>query len=274
MSRALPLWPQGHPSRMALDQAWIRSVETRAEPSSASAHLGSCDACQAYLTELASGADAFAAGAPEAVLSALVRPARPLAPPSLGWLDRLLGWLPRPAPELALAALVLVVVAGLSGWRALAPGSRSATDGWYAKAAVGLEVIGQREGRSFRAQEGEALRAGDQLRFRVAPPEDGYLMVVLIDADGRLTRLHPARVPAAAPAPARAVLLPGSARLDDSVGVERLFVLFGREPFDEVDVRAAVDDALVPGAGVRFLERLPLDLAQTSFWFTKPGGRP
>jgi hypothetical protein len=267
MSRALPLCPQGHPSRMALDRAWL--APEGASHGATRTHLGSCAPCQAYLSELDGCADAFAVGAPSSVLDALADAA---AAPAHSWADWLSGWLPRPAP--ALATLALIMVIGLSAWRALDPGRGTGVEGWSAKIAVGLEVIGQREGRTFRATEGEALRDGDRLRFRVAPPHDGYLMVVLVDADGHVTRLHPARGGAAARAPARAALLPGSARLDDSVGVERLFVLFSREPFDEADLRPAVDEALARGAGVRSLERLPLDLVQTSFWFIKPGREP
>lgn len=108
-----------------------------------------------------------------------------------------------------------------------------------------IHVAVQRGERRFVAASGDRFEAGDVLGFFYTAPEDGYLSVLFIDSQGKITWVFPARPPGRVlsgverPLPDGAVLEPGK-------GCEWIVGFFSREPADleefETLLRRAVQE--------------------------------
>jgi len=189
------------------------------------------------------------------------------------WLDRLRTRL-RGAPWLAAAAAALVlIVSGALLW-SWWPGGEIAPPEVALKGALGVEVIAKRGTRVFQVEDGQRLLAGDRLRFSPRAARPGQVMVVNIDAAGRVHLFYPPRGDQSAAWHPAVGALPDSVVLDDSQGEERLVVLFGPAPFGLEEIRRAVRMALDRGTSVGQLSRLPLDLDQVSLRIVKEVGVP
>lgn len=138
------------------------------------------------------------------------------------------------APLVACAA-ALLLVAGRSAFR---PQSDQLT----AKGPPVLELHCRRGGRAYVLGVGDAVQAGDELRFvpRTNASERGYIQVGSVDGTGAYTPFYPDALDGnSVPLPAPGQPLAGSIRLDDAPGPERLFVVVSRTPLSAVAVRAA-----------------------------------
>ena len=114
------------------------------------------------------------------------------------------------------------------------------------KGAMAVQIVAKRGAHQFSVRPGDALEAGDALRFAVTVPEAGYIAVLSVEAAGDVSVFYPEEpAPTAAPWPLRIEdrgrrELPGSIILDDARGAETYVVLFSPVPFSrEAAERAA-----------------------------------
>lgn len=114
--------------------------------------------------------------------------------------------------------------------------------------------------------DGERLQAGDQIQFAVRDDEESRSMVLLgIDGHGNVTTYVAAPLPEKGNEKGDGAhkprLLEQSLVLDDAVGPERFFVVYGREAPAELASLAerAARELLEGGADLARAERLPLD---------------
>jgi hypothetical protein len=188
------------------------------------AHLAACASCRARAETLRESRDHFTARVLPRTLPALR--ARTRAP---GWWRR--TWLVAPALAAA-AALVLMLRVG---------DRPPPDDDLRAKGGPSLQIVARRGDQTFRVVDGATLAAGDAVRFVVAAPRDGHLMIASIDGRGVASLYHPAGGDRSAPLPAGArVELPGSIVLDDAPGPERFVALWSAASLPAAPVLAAL----------------------------------
>jgi hypothetical protein len=189
------------------------------------AHLATCPRCRERLA-------AFTAvdPPPASVMRARIYGAR-LGPPA----PRRRRWLGAGAAFAAAAAAL--VLAWRLGPRPGGPGDERS------KGALGLTVLVKRAGGAIDSvvQEGR-LRAGDEMRFSLAPSRAGYAVVMGLDAAPSVTVYAPA-ASASAPIHVEATgstTLPGSIVADETPGIERIVALVcaAATPPDELRRRA------------------------------------
>ena len=183
------------------------------------AHSEACAACQAFLAELRRDDAAFHAQVPlERFLADHRRYAEGAARIDTA-ARRLRAWLAGGGFALALAtgAALLMVPArdGVETVRERLKGKPAAL-GFIVRTPAGV----------MAGQGGQHLSAGDQIQFFVrAPRADIALVVVGVDGRGAVTVYHaglPPPAPQGAPVP-----LPDSVVLDDALGPERFFAVYG-----------------------------------------------
>ena len=105
-------------------------------------------------------------------------------------------------------------------------------------------------------EQGQRLKAGDELRFVVTTAAAGYLSVLSVDGDLKASPFYPDTDPAANVAPLRLDRsgrheLPGGVILDDAKGTEHLVVLFSPAKFSRAEAHRRLEQALrvkAPGA--------------------------
>lgn len=121
---------------------------------------------------------------------------------------------------------------------------------------------------------GEELQAGDQIQFYVkGPSQEAELVVVGVDGKGAVTVYH------AGPSPTgptgKASPLQDSVVLDDALGPERFFAVYGTGVKAEVlreAAQKAAEKLVAQGADLKTVETLPLELPQaiqSSVWIVK-----
>lgn len=136
-----------------------------------------------------------------------------------------------------------------------------------------LEIHRQTPGGTEQLHDGDAVRAGDHLGFRVMSREPGYLMVVGVDQSGGAYACYPSD-PDAGAVPVQAsgapVDLNAAIQLDESTGRERIAAVRCKEPFGFGDLSKALSMAPREGA----LPNLRPGCAQVSLSLPKPGGGP
>lgn len=254
----------GCPSDYGLD---LYRLEGEPEDHPLRRHLESCVRCRERMSAAQGLSEEFLEQVyPETVnevadrlAGAQVVPLRPRAVHKTAWA--------------AAAAAIALVISGIGLWHGA--GGEAGEDPSYigAKGGLGLKISCRRADAVFRVHSDDALIPGDQLRFEVSLPRAGYLMIVSVEADGRVNLYHPASSNAAAPVEARAYLLPGSVILDQSEHAERIFALFSEAPFNYMAVRRAITAAWGAGADLESLVRLPVEAEQFSLLFRKEAGR-
>ena len=179
--------------------------------------------------------------------------------------------LPPPATNLAVAAPTPLrkarasSIAAVTGLAALAAGvvvflqARSPETGLRTKGDVQLEVVVRRpDGHSEAVMPGDAVAAGDVVRF-VVSADGGFAFVIGLDAAGAVTPYFPtAGVPAPLP-PGRSQALPGSVVLDATLGAERFLLLHCNEATN-VDLVVQAGRRALRAAGGDPRRALRLDL--------------
>jgi hypothetical protein len=136
----------------------------------------------------------------------------------------------------AAAVVVLVAVSAPEG-----PRSSTTSKGGAHTAAVGFFVKDKNGARVGEA--GEVLHAGDQIQLTVTDADRPAMVVVGIDGRGVVSVYAVEATGAVAKGAAGPRVLPASLILDDTVGVERFFVVYGDDASTtERAVRAAADD--------------------------------
>jgi hypothetical protein len=203
----------GCASNLDLDELAAGDLDGDARGAALRAHLASCDACRSRM----------AAREADPVLTPDATALRPqvaaLAPRAR---RRRLAWSGAVGAAAAAAVLVLVVRPGREG---------IPTFGERAKGAVALTLHVKRAANPGAVDEvsGEGrLRAGDEVRFSLAPARPGHAVVLGLDAAPSVTVYVPAPGPGAravAVAPPGPVVLPGSVVADATPGDEKIVAL-------------------------------------------------
>lgn len=167
---------------------------------------------QRRLDELRADSAAFLVKHPPGPLAAALSPARRPR------------WLTALAPALAVAAVAVLAV--------VYRGTTINEPDIGVKGAVSLTVWRQTpSGEPERLSPGAPLKAGDQLRFEVRAPRDGWVAVLSRDGAGAINTYYPPQGEIAARYLAAEPVLPGAIGLDDTTGTETLWVLFSERPF-------------------------------------------
>lgn len=151
-----------------------------------------------------------------------------------------------------------------------APGEKQPTRGWKVRAAVvgaalaaaasllllikpgrhgerikgsgfALSMYVQHGGEVRRVAPGEAIAAGDAVRFAVTTPIKAYVAILSVDPKGRASIYYPVGA-SAEPLPAgEDMLLPLGTRLDETVGEERVVGLFCSAAVELEPLRARLE---------------------------------
>ncbi len=218
--------PESCLSDLQLDRA-LRGELARSE---VDGHLSSCAACLARQSALA---EAERRLAPE-MTRAAARLAAEIAPRPLHRRRVVVA-----AGVLLAAAAALLLV--------LRPRGDERAAGLRAKGGFSLDlaVRHRQDGRVDEVLPGDRLAAGDAIRFRVASPAAGQLVVVGLDATGQVSAYVP---PTAIPA-GRGDWLDGAIELDDARGAERIVAVLCPESIAAGDVVAAGRRALARAGG-------------------------
>lgn len=215
-------------------------------------HLGSCARCAATLADLVAEKRAFQVAIPFSAFERAVEE-RTGRRRRLSW--RAILW---PLCALgAAAALLLVPRTEEQPW-----------DGVKGGGAV-LRVFARAESGARAVEPGEALGAGDALRLQAGAGGRRFLLVVSVDADGRVQPWLAAGGQSV-PAGEGPTFVPGSLVLDEDPRPERLFALASDRPLTVAEVEAATRAAARAEGGVEKLERIPnLEAEQASFLVRK-----
>ena len=242
-----------HPHTSPLLLAKLLAAKaTDQEVQAVEAHAGGCARCRDELAGARAAGRRFA----ESVFPRTLPALEARRPPRRSW---------RLVLPLALAATAAVVLFV----RTPPPdGPR-----FQPKGEGALEVFALRGGEPFPVRDGTALRAGDRIRFGVAPGDARFVLVASVDGRGNVSVYQPSTPVAAGGEPL--VILPDSIVLDDAPGPERVFALFSDRPVDEPAVTAALAAVGAAGAdAIRGTTRLPLSYTQASLLFEKPAAAP
>ena len=218
-----------HLSSLELDALALGALDDVAARR-AEEHLQACAACRAEAAALRESHAHFTTHVLPRTLPALRARAAP-------WWSRRLTWIAAPVLAAA-AALVMITV-----------GTGPAPDGGdlLVKGGAALQVVVRRGDHTAPVAAGATLAAGDEIRFVVATPRAGYLLIASVDGRGATTVYHPYGGSQSAPVAAAARLeLPGSIRLDDAPGPERVVALWSSTP---LPARAVTDALAAIGAG-------------------------
>ena len=204
------------PGRLVLARRALGELDAEAR-AEIDAHVDGCAACRALAAEIEANLDSYAKNS-DAELARLAAqlPRRRRAG---------LGWLLAPALTAAAAAALLLL------WP---------TEEIGFKGAFAARVVAKRGDAQIVVRDQERLRPGDALRF-VITSDPGYLSVVLVDARGRVWPFYPDTDPEQDARPWRIEAkgrheLPGSVVLDDSLGPERIVLIFSTRVFDRAEV--------------------------------------
>lgn len=213
-------------------------------------HLGSCAACLARLDELA---EAHRRLAP-AMTRAAARLATEVAP--------------RPLRRRRVVAAAGALLAAAAALFVLWPRGDERAAGLRAKGGLSLDLaVRRQDGRVEEVLPGDRLAAGDAIRFRVASPTAGQLVIVGLDAAGQVSAyVAPTAIPAG-----RGDWLDGAIELDDTPGAERVVAILCPESTAVSEVLAAGHRALAGAGGdPALVTALALPGCQeASTWFAK-----
>jgi hypothetical protein len=225
----------GCASNLDLDELAAGDLDGDPRGAALRAHLASCEACRSRLAARAAdpvlAPDAAALRPQVAALAAQAARAR----------RRRLAWSGAVGAAAAAAVLVLVVRPGRE------------PEGERAKGAVALTLHVKRAAGAIDEVSGEGrLRAGDEMRFSLAPARPGHAVVLGLDAAPSVTVYVPAPGPAAravAVAPPGPVVLPGSVVADATPGVERIVAVVCDEDTPPEVLRHKAEAALARAGG-------------------------
>jgi hypothetical protein len=177
------------------------------------------------------------------------------------------AWIVPLALAPALAVALVLAVPGRLGLPV-----PSGHDAYGIKGAATLRVFALRDGAVSQVSSGEALAAGDQLRFQIEPAGARYVLIVSVDAQGTVGVYLPFEGTESAVVDGGGTFLsPDSVILDATPGPERVFALFSAKPI-RVDTVAPLLETLGRAGPVAIREPRLLPLAtegQVSFLWEK-----
>jgi hypothetical protein len=188
----------------------------------ASAHLASCDHCAGRRAAREADQRAFLEAAPtfEAHASRV---------------QRVHGTASGPRRRTVIAAASVLALAAAALLIVRAPRQDGET---RSKGGVRIGFYVKRGEQVTRGSAGQAVRAGDALRFVYSAPGDAYLALFNLDARGAAVYFPDRSASAASVRKGSEVPLDFSVRLDDSPGVEQVHALFCPGPFPIEPLRA------------------------------------
>jgi hypothetical protein len=210
-----------HPSFLALDRHALAP-----EPGEVEVHLRDCARCAEHVRAVLAPAVPFELPRPTAVR---VRPSRS---PRFLW-----------AGGLALAAAAAVLLVAV-----MVPGLGNQEDGVRVKGGTPGAVLWVRRDGAVRTWQGERLRAGEEIRFEVAPAGFSHLAVVSLAGAPRI--LYEVGLSG------RASTLSPAWRLDGTTPRDDLAVVLARAPPDE----AALSSLLCRQTADSWCTRFTLEL--------------
>jgi hypothetical protein len=193
----------------------------------AEAHLGGCVRCQGRQAELRGQAEAYLNQFPQLRLDPRPTPLRRAAA------SRSSYW--GAAGALAVAAGVALLFGGLPD-RARDEGAQTTR----LKGGSRLSFFVKRGTEVLPGFDGQAVRAGDRLRFAVSTAAPQHLAVLSRDSRGVASIYHPQSGTSEALGMVREAPLPTAVELDDAPGEELLYAVFCPEPFTVEPLRAAL----------------------------------
>jgi len=183
---------------------------SQADLHAAEAHASGCPLCRAEVEDAARAREQFLTQVFPRTQAAVVRRAGRRAP----W-RRLL-------PPLGLAA----AVGGAAAVLLIALPHREPVV--QTKGTGMLSVFALRGERTFTVEDGARLHPGDRIRFAVQGTGAAFVLVASVDGRGQVSVYQPNT--ALGPDAAVATALPDSIRLDDALGLERIFAVFSGRP--------------------------------------------
>ena len=221
---------EGCVSDLALDRMVAGEASTRPDAATIGAHLAQCTVCAARLVQLRAEQAREAPAAPDFARRLERRRVRR-------------GFTALTQLVLVAAALLLLV---LPRWRR---GNVEREKGLRPPVALDI-VVRHRDGNIAELSPGGRVQPGDAIRFRVSTTRAGHLVILGLDAAGKVSLY------VAAGAEARPIeggsdqVMPGSIVLDETLGPERVVAVVCEQRFAAA---SAVD------AGLRQLERAERD---------------
>jgi hypothetical protein len=254
----------GCPSSLALD-AWVLGGRKETDP--LAAHVKSCPRCTAQIAELDAAAGVFKREVFPATVDKVVEKARERTAADFFGL-----FFPHPRIrlyfEFVLPAMIVVLVGAYLAHDLMLRPLQNQTQQTGIKGGLGLKVFVNRGGKVRELSGPDCILQGDMLRFVPAIPEDGYLMVVAVDIEGNVQQYYPSDGTSSMKVRAGSEPLPGSIVMDKGIGLERVFVLFDREPFSFSSVKEVLKHTSLSGSTITTLEKLPTGMKQTSvsYW--------
>jgi Domain of unknown function (DUF4384) len=197
---------------------WLCGELTATEQSDARAHVDACARCSARLQEITRARRAYEQDPVALVAPGSARPRRHRRYYAA-------------AGALALAACALLAL--------LNPTSRDSLRS-KGSAHAGFYVL--RDGQVHRAAAGEELRPGDRVRFFIRSRTASYVAILSLDPAEQASVYFPAAARAQLVAAGSEQLLPVSVELDDTLGEERWYALYCREPVLVEPLRAQLQE--------------------------------
>jgi len=221
------------PSKFTLAQ-WKTNDLSAKEQRAVGTHVEGCDACREIIGEIEANAAKFEPHA-EAQLQSILKNITAKTHVERGEVpSRQPLIMRRVIPVLAAMAAAASVIFALAGPLKTAEHSKPDT---AFKGSFSFKVIAKRGGDQFQVSSGDQLRENDAVRFAITTGVKGYISVLSIDDQKRISPFYPEKDPSLEAAPlileeAGKYELPGSIILDDSTGIEYFVVLFSKEFFD------------------------------------------
>jgi hypothetical protein len=155
----------------------------------------------------------------------------------------------------AVPAAGLALAAGIAAVFALRTPGDGHGDGGGATRIKGNATLGvwarRASGETVRLGEGDAVAPGDALRFEIAAAQSGFVVVLGLDADGKVSVYSPAdgATPPTSVAAGPPVTMPGSVLADDTLGNERIVALICAQSRPVDELTAAASSALARAGG-------------------------
>ncbi len=137
------------------------------------------------------------------------------APPQSRWILR---WLPA---FVAAAAMVLAGVFALN----------AKESDWTAKGTIALTVHRKTASGSEKLADGAVTHPGDEVRFELRVPTEGFVAILSKDGIGQVSVYYPVGGQIAAAYRPNQSMLPAATQLDSALGRERVFAVYGASEF-------------------------------------------
>ena len=210
-------------------ERYLAGDVTAAQKQSIEATLAASATERARLEDLRADSSAFFIKHPVGPVVAKLE-----VPRRSAWLS---WWVP------ALGAAAAMPVAGVFGLRFndtdfAAKGSIALTA--HRKTITGTEALAA----------GAVTHPGDEVRFELRAPYEGFVAVLSKDGAGQTSVYYPADAQTAAAYQPAAPMLPAATRLDAALGPERIIAVYGRQAFSLTPLLKAINDGQPLPAGL------------------------